>query len=592
MVELTHRLLTQLADKSCFRVERGPLVFFGVRGMLPVDVSGTPFSAAHKLVLAPIDHRFMRCTLGIWKPVEGKLAVVPGSTVPHVFNMQKWIGKGGAKTNMLMLGKYLYSKGHHVGKYSRHRAFRQAIFFPVWRTNDDLDYESDDIIDNDGGFVSDNLHCASNPNLDVPKFGSAGCQVVAGIPGKPNSGELGPWKVFIDHTYNGAVAHQNLFEYLLYSGFEVSRLADQPSAKHFRTCRFGSRGPHVGLIQQALHKLGYPGFLEAKSIDEDFGRNTLEAVLAFQRKNFGVADGVVGEQTASALEIEWDTIDFGTTPSAAPTPSTPETGVPGDWLQAAVKVTCGFETAGDPYLGVSGNFDGQGISCGAMQWNIGQGSLQPMVKAVGKPVVDNCMPTFGQKLWDACHASRSLGVTMVADWHVERKLPNTAKNELRALMGSPEMRAEQDRGMSEIADKARLLATQWANARGDERPSQRAFMLFFDIVCQNGSMKGLTYASVRDFVGNDGRNAAVRAVCASLATVTGRSGHVKDAHKNAAAWSTLEDPASVDLLVLSFLRAGKSLARWRHVVLNRKGTIAVGHGWANSTEHDLSQYGI
>lgn len=591
MVELTHALLTQLAEKSCFRVERSPVVFFGIRGMLPVDVTGTPFAASHKLALTPIDHRFMRCTLGQWIPAEGKLAVFPGSTVPHLFNIRKWVGKRGVETNMLMLGKYRYSKGRHRnGKPGQHRAFRQAIFFPVWRTNDDLDYELDDILDNDGGMVWDNLHCASNPNLDVPKFGSAGCQVVAGIQGKPDSGELGPWKVFIDHAYSGAGASQSVFEYLLYSGFEVSRLADQPNARHIRTCRFGSRGVYVRRIQEALHKLDYPGFLEAKSIDEDFGRNTLEAVVAIQRKAFGIADGVVGPQTASALEIEWDAIDFGATPSRAP--AAPLAGVQRDWLEAAVKVTCGFENAGDPYVGVTGNFDGQGISCGAMQWNIGQGSLQPMVKAVGKTLVDSCMPTFGQKLWDACDASPSAGTTMVAGWHVDNKLPKAARDELRALMGAREMRAQQDRAMAGNADKALALATRWAASRGDARPDKRAFMWFFDTVCQNGSMKGLTYADVRHFTGGDGRAAAVQAVCASLATVPGRSGHVKDAHKNADAWAKLDDPASVDLLVLSFLRAAKSLARWRHVVLNRKGTIAAGHGWVNSSEHDFSHHGI
>ena len=53
--------------------------------------------------------------------------------------------------------------------------------------------------------------------------------------------------------------------------------------------------------------------------------------------------------------------------------------IPADFVKAAVAITPGFEVSGDPYLGVSGDFDRMGISCGALQWNIGSNSLQPMV---------------------------------------------------------------------------------------------------------------------------------------------------------------------------------------------------------------------
>lgn len=597
MVDLTHKLLEKLAEKSCYSIKHNPMVFFGIRGMLPIDVAGTDFAASQRLALTSIDHRFMRCTLGQWIPGERRLAVFPGSTVPHVFNIQKWVGKGGAETNMLMLGKYLYQKGRHKdGKPGQHRAFRQAIFFPVWRSNDDLDYDQHDILDNDGGFVWDNVHCASNPNLDVPKFGSAGCQVVAGIPGKPDHGELGPWKKFIDHAYHGPAMGQKVFEYLLFSGFEVARLADQPDATLARTCRFGSEGDDVRRIQERLRALDYPGFLDPDAVDGVFGRTALEAVVAFQRKTFGVADGVVGPQTAEAMGVAWGTNEAALQPvtssSPSPVPVSANAVVPLDWMASAVAVTCGFENAGDPYVGVSGNFDGMGISCGAMQWNIGQGSLQPMVKAVGKAVVVRSMPTYGAELWDACQASPAVGTSMVTAWQVHGKLPILARDELSALMGSPEMRAEQDRAMTVSADKAFAMAKTWAAARGDPASDKRAFMWCFDTVCQNGSLKGLTYDDVAAFIGGSGRAAAVEAICASLATVSGGSKHAKDAHRNATAWRKVDDPASVDLLVLSFLRAAKSLAQWRHVVLNRKGTIAAGMGWVNSTKHDLSNHGL
>jgi hypothetical protein len=42
-----------------------------------------------------------------------------------------------------------------------------------------------------------------------------------------------------------------------------------------------------------------------------------------------------------------------------------------DEINKAVAVTGRFENAGDPWSGVTGDFDGMGISCGVLQWNIG-----------------------------------------------------------------------------------------------------------------------------------------------------------------------------------------------------------------------------
>ena len=54
--------------------------------------------------------------------------------------------------------------------------------------------------------------------------------------------------------------------------------------------------------------------------------------------------------------------------------------VTNDEVAVAISVTGTFENSGDPYLGVTGNFDGMGISCGVLQWNIGSNSLQPLVR--------------------------------------------------------------------------------------------------------------------------------------------------------------------------------------------------------------------
>lgn len=64
------------------------------------------------------------------------------------------------------------------------------------------------------------------------------------------------------------------------------------------TLRLGSTGPNVKLIQSLLARIGYdPG-----PVDEVFGQHTLAAVVAFQRDNGLVPDGIVGPATWSVFE--------------------------------------------------------------------------------------------------------------------------------------------------------------------------------------------------------------------------------------------------------------------------------------------------
>jgi peptidoglycan L-alanyl-D-glutamate endopeptidase CwlK len=65
------------------------------------------------------------------------------------------------------------------------------------------------------------------------------------------------------------------------------------------TLREGSRGPDVQLLQRRLTEKGFkPG-----EIDGIFGAGTEAAVLAFQRSKGILADGIVGRETAAALDF-------------------------------------------------------------------------------------------------------------------------------------------------------------------------------------------------------------------------------------------------------------------------------------------------
>ncbi len=268
------------------------------------------------------------------------------------------------------------------------------------------------------------------------------------------------------------------------------------------------------------------------------------------------------------------------------------TTIPADWIKAAVTVTPGFEVAGDPYEGVSGDFDGMGISCGALQWNIGSNSLQPMVQAVGKPHVLATMPVHGAQMWTACNSSIRNGLQIVRSWQNGSRLRTSARNELKAFTGSAPMRAQQDLRIERIAQIAYNTAEAWAISAGKTAPNKRSFCWFFDLTTQNGSLEGLTFGDVDAFITANKPDKADDFVCDFLGGLNGTSGHIADARANAGLWRNQATSDKLELLVLSYLRSKTSNPRWRHVVINRKGAIAMGKGRVNSSLRDFSTFGL
>lgn len=257
-------------------------------------------------------------------------------------------------------------------------------------------------------------------------------------------------------------------------------------------------------------------------------------------------------------------------------------------LKVLTKITGTFENSGDPYQGVSGDFDGQGISCGVLQWNIGQNSLQPLVQAAGKPAVLAAMPVFGSEMWRACQSSLSVGLQIVRSWQNGTALKSAPKSELRAFMGSAPMRAQQDTAIRKVAVKAETMADDWAAARGQGARTVQDLAWFFDIVTQNSSLKGLGFGDVAAFKNAAGPGQADDLVCDWLAATTSKYAGQEDCHKNAQLWRNTVSGDELDLLVLGYLRSQKSILQWRGDVLNRKGTLAVRQGWVHKTKFDLT----
>jgi len=308
VVTLLEEYLRMLCTLNHFPIPAQPLVFFGLRGAIPVNDENQDFGSARSLNMTDVDYLHPRCTIGQWRPTERTLAVFPGSTVPHLNLIRRAQAAGGQGANQLMTGFYTdYRKGiHKAGSSTAHEAFRQTGELPIRRTSDDLDYDLEDPADVENPY--DNLHAAWCAGVGATDFSSAGCQVVVGYPKCEKLGnrpDSGPWAQFKKNAYDLDV---DRFDYLLLDARDLAKLADPDTTSLSVRLRFGSRDnlAQNDLVEKVQCALREKGFYEG-ALDGDFGKRTFRAVCAFQRYSFGRngADGVVGPVTASALGIDW-----------------------------------------------------------------------------------------------------------------------------------------------------------------------------------------------------------------------------------------------------------------------------------------------
>jgi hypothetical protein len=312
--------------------------------------------------------------------------------------------------------------------------------------------------------------------------------------------------------------------------------------------QMGSHGAQVREIQQALKTKGY----YRGPVDGDFGGGTQAAVLAFQRASSLAADGRVGPQTWRAL------VD---TSGDIPAPE-----IHNEELAArCLALTGAFETgAGVPdcFCGISGDFDGQGISLGVLQWNFGQGSLQPLLKEMMSEHRDVSEQIFGTHLGALTEA---LGANPEDLMNFARSVQHPVKHTVfepwrgyaKALGRTAEFQRIQVKHANGNFQQALSLCRQY------ELWSERAVALMFDIVTQNGSIKNITRAQIA---------ADIQALPAGLSDA---------------------DREVRKLEIVANRRAEAANPRWVDDVRRRKLCIARGGGVVHGISYDIEeQFGI
>lgn len=310
--------------------------------------------------------------------------------------------------------------------------------------------------------------------------------------------------------------------------------------------RLGSRGNEVRRIQQRLQALGiYRG-----PLDGVFGGGTEAAIRLFQNREGLDSDGIVGPLTWKKLFTE-------------EIPSATITYKPLDYRCLAL--TGSFETGAaipDCFAGLSGDFDGQGISFGVLQWNFGQGSLQPLLKRMCADYGETCRAVF--------HANHDRLTAMLSGGKPEQMAfarsiqdPNrkTINEPWRGMFKTLGRTDEFQRIQMESANSLYKAARRLSAGYG--LWSERGVALMFDIKVQNGSINSSVQGQI---------NADFQALPPSLAD---------------------EEREVARLRIVANRRAEAAKARWVEDVRSRKLCIANGGGSVHGISYDLdAQFGV
>ena len=301
--------------------------------------------------------------------------------------------------------------------------------------------------------------------------------------------------------------------------------------------------------------------LYSGAIDGVFGNGTRTAVVAFQTSAGLTADGIVGPATWSAMFPPAPSTATASTASTASAPAAAPSSVAGQSLAwRCLSLTGSIETS-LPVPGcfgsLSGNFDGQGISYGAIQWALGQGSLAPLFQKLCTQNADVVSAVFGANATVFTHtfteASHADQMTWATGIQSNNQVQEPWKSQFKTLGTRAECQALQISMAHDRYTSALTLCRTYGLV------SERAVALMFDIMVQNGGISGTVHEQIEsDF---------------------------------AALGATTDETPKLEIVARR--RAAACNPKWQSDVLARKMMIAQGQGTVHGTKYDLAdQYSI
>lgn len=228
-------------------------------------------------------------------------------------------------------------------------------------------------------------------------------------------------------------------------------------------------------------------------------------------------------------------------------------------FDTCIKITSLFE--GSNYSTVSENFDGMGLSCGVLQFNLGQGTLQAYILNH----INEMAYTFPLPIAPLMYSSKEHAVI----WHkdnccdINGKLKDEWRFAWEMFMVQPEVINLQKQACSKYFQRAKEIC----GIVGFTHQNRRAMAWAFDLAVQSWSL------------GIDGPEAN-RSQAESIIQIYGTDNYML--------WNGIDMTEEQQiLLIASHLRALKCKPEWRNVFFTRKATIALGIGIVNRQKHDF-----
>lgn len=165
-------------------------------------------------------------------------------------------------------------------------------------------------------------------------------------------------------------------------------------------------------------------------------------------------------------------------------------------LDLAIAVTAGFETSGDPYLQVTGNFDGAGLSFGPLQVNFKSGTLQELFRRFQARDENRLRACFGA-LWPEwqqvmalpSHARQVAWADALSRGRNKADFDPKWKAALQAVGTEPAFRAEMLRYAYDTYGRKLIVALSWLRGLSPLRISNmRCLAALYDLCVQQGSL--------------------------------------------------------------------------------------------------------
>jgi hypothetical protein len=250
-------------------------------------------------------------------------------------------------------------------------------------------------------------------------------------------------------------------------------------------------------------------------------------------------------------------------------------------LELCLHVSGGFESGSGPsYTSVTGNFDGMGLSCGILQWNAGQNTLQALVTTIaGTMGWDKAQSFFGSSIQTFASLRGQAAVQWCLDHYIANGSTNVdpgAKVRWQNFLSQPESIAAQVKMASDgiLAHAKRDVAVYCPDYVNNNRP----YVFFFDLIVQQGGMSagGHTIPPVPAKLTPDVKDAIAFAqdhnpACGNL-------------------WATICQGDSEAALLLHYAYARAMLAnpKYQWDACSRRGTIACRQGFVHGAKIDFT----